>query len=79
MSDPELEKKGEGLLFAIARRAIEYAHTGNKGGLIRLRYLARHISELLPFRRLPRLPERTADEDALFPKKVARNPKRRRH
>lgn len=56
MTDRDVQKQGENLLRVIARRAIDYARAGNKGGLIRLRYLARGIADLLPFSRKLRLP-----------------------
>ncbi|UVO51202.1 hypothetical protein M0208_12035 [Sphingomonas sp. SUN019] len=75
MTDPGFQKDGEGLLFAIARRAIDYARVGNKGGLIRLRYLARQIVDIMPFGRRLRLSDLSTGEE---PRQDAAKPVRKR-
>lgn len=77
MTDPGFQKNGESLLLAIARRAIDYARVGNKGGLIRLRYLARQIVDVMPFSRRLRLPDRRNEEEPR-PGEEKKSTKRRR-
>lgn len=45
----------ERMLRKIAARTIEYARARNKAGVIRMRYLARHIRDLMPLARDPRI------------------------
>lgn len=59
MGDWRQQNAGESLLRAIAKRAIDLARTGNKAGILRLRYLARQVYEIMPFGRHPRLMDLT--------------------
>ena len=46
-------------LREVAAKTIEFALAKNKAGVIRMRYLARQIYDLLPFPRNPRITHRS--------------------
>ena len=65
-------------LREIAAKTIEFALAKNKAGVIRMRYLARQIYDLLPFPRNPRITHRSTRSGRARSDKNNRNVRKKR-
>ena len=61
-------RRDRGNAEKVAEITIEYARTKNKAGVIRARYLARHLLDMLPFGRPPHLSDWSQKETGEAPR-----------